>query len=144
MTTTISGLQANTLYSLLVYHADDFPSTATVNGTAATDFTGSVGSTGYTDAFDGLADSDFWYFSSVDSGAAGVLTIASTSSGFSTITGFQLQSLGIIAPPVISSLVPADDGTAAVTSDLSLTFTKPIAIGTGNITIKNLTTPRRR
>lgn len=94
ITTAISGLLPNTAYNLLVYHADDYVSeTVTVNGAAAVDFTGSVGSTGYLDAFDGLPGSDFWYFSSVNSGPSGVLNIASSGSGYNTIVGFQLQAI---------------------------------------------------
>ena len=97
MTTTISGLALNTNYMVLVYHADDHVSEAvTVNGVAGSDFTGSVGSTGYVDAFDTLTGSDFWYFSSVNSGGSGVLTIlsAGTAPGsHNTITGFQLQAI---------------------------------------------------
>jgi hypothetical protein len=43
-------------------------------------------------------------------------------------------------PPQISSLSPADDANAvAVGANLVATFSENIAIGTGNITIKNLT-----
>jgi hypothetical protein len=87
----------NTNYMVLVYHADDHVSEAvTVNAVAGSDFTGSVGSTGYVDAFDTLTGSDFWYFSSVNSGGSGVLTIlsAGTEAGsHNTITGFQLQAI---------------------------------------------------
>jgi hypothetical protein len=97
LTTTISGLALNTNYMVLVYHADDHVSEAvTVNAVAGSNFTGSVGSTGYVDAFDTLSGSDFWYFSSVNSGGSGVLTIlsAGTEAGsHNTITGFQLQAI---------------------------------------------------
>jgi methionine-rich copper-binding protein CopC len=44
------------------------------------------------------------------------------------------------ASPVISTYSPADDATGvAVDADLEATFSEPIARGTGNITIKNLT-----
>jgi hypothetical protein len=45
----------------------------------------------------------------------------------------------IYGPPTVLSYTPPDGGTTAATSDLVLTFNKPIAIGTGNITLKNLT-----
>jgi hypothetical protein len=95
ITTTISGLALNTNYDLLVYHADDSVSeTVTLNSVAGSDFTGSVGSTGYVDAFDTLTGSDFWYFSSINSGGSGVLTIRSAgTTGYNTITGFQLQAI---------------------------------------------------
>jgi methionine-rich copper-binding protein CopC len=44
------------------------------------------------------------------------------------------------AAPVISTYSPADDATGvAIDADLVATFSEPIAKGTGNITIKNLT-----
>ena len=45
----------------------------------------------------------------------------------------------IYGPPAILTYTPPDGGTTAATSDLVLTFNKAIAIGTGNITLKNLT-----
>ena len=45
------------------------------------------------------------------------------------------------APPTIVSFTPPDGSTTLVMSDLVLTFTKPIAFDSGNITIKDLTTP---
>jgi|GEM_PF-626002 len=43
-------------------------------------------------------------------------------------------------PPIVSGLRPSDDATAvAISSDLVVTFDEPIVVGTGNITIKNLT-----
>jgi hypothetical protein len=45
----------------------------------------------------------------------------------------------IPAPPVLLSFTPADGSTTPATADLVATFNEPIAIGTGNITIKNLT-----
>ncbi len=45
-----------------------------------------------------------------------------------------------ITPPTISSLNPADNATdVAVNANLSVTFSEAIAIGTGDITLKNLT-----
>jgi hypothetical protein len=108
MTTTISGLALNTNYMVLVYHADDYVSEAiTVNAVAGSDFTGSVGSTGYVDAFDTLTGSDFWYFSSVNSGGSGVLTILSAGTppgSHNTITGFQLQAIPEPSAALLGSL----------------------------------------
>ena len=42
-------------------------------------------------------------------------------------------------PPRIVNYTPPDNGTTAATANLVLTFNEPIAIGTGNITLKNLT-----
>ena len=44
-------------------------------------------------------------------------------------------------PPEVVTFSPPDDDTTSATADLLVTFDKPIAIGTGTITIKNLTTP---
>ncbi|MCX6872724.1 MAG: DUF2341 domain-containing protein [Verrucomicrobia bacterium] len=53
------------------------------------------------------------------------------------LSGFSVQTSG---PPELTTLNPADNATGvAVGANLVATFTKPIAIGTGNITIKNLT-----
>ena len=42
-------------------------------------------------------------------------------------------------PPTVASLSPADDAPSAVlNANLAVTFNEPIAIGTGNITLKNL------
>jgi uncharacterized Zn-binding protein involved in type VI secretion len=43
------------------------------------------------------------------------------------------------APPTVLSFTPPDGGTTATESDLVATFNELIAIGTGDITIKNLT-----
>ncbi len=57
----------------------------------------------------------------------------------------ELQVFGAASatsPPTVSILSPADDaGNVPVSSDLVVTFDKAIAIGTGNITIKDLDTP---
>ena len=46
---------------------------------------------------------------------------------------------GLIAPPVISTLSPADNTSSVpLASNLVVTFNETIALGTGNITIKNL------
>jgi hypothetical protein len=42
-------------------------------------------------------------------------------------------------PPTVLNFTPPDGGTTAATSDLVATFNEPIAIGTGSITIRNLT-----
>jgi methionine-rich copper-binding protein CopC len=43
-------------------------------------------------------------------------------------------------PPAITNLSPTDGATAAsISANLVMTFSEPVAIGTGNITIKNLT-----
>ncbi len=44
-----------------------------------------------------------------------------------------------VEPPTVVSVTPPDGSTTAVEPDLVVTFNEPIAIGSGNITIKNLT-----
>ena len=44
-------------------------------------------------------------------------------------------------PPIVLNYTPPDDGTVATTSDLVLTFNKPITIGTGDITIRDTDSP---
>ncbi|MCX6872723.1 MAG: Ig-like domain repeat protein [Verrucomicrobia bacterium] len=55
------------------------------------------------------------------------------------LSGFSVQTVGTPGPPTVASYTPPVGGTTAATSDLVLTFNEPITIGTGDITIKNLT-----
>ena len=56
--------------------------------------------------------------------------------GFATVGGIDNT------PPLLTTLFPTDNAThVSVTADLVATFNENIAIGSGNITIKNLTTP---
>jgi hypothetical protein len=73
-------------------------------------------------------------------------TGASTSFTMSVNTGSGLHQYAFVnvasetIPPVISTLNPADDAIGvAVTSNLEATFSENIAIGTGDITVRNLT-----
>ena len=65
----------------------------------------------------------------------------SASSPSEVIPGAQLSPYVLVpAAPVISTLNPADNATGvAVGANLVATFSETIAIGTGNITVKNLT-----
>jgi hypothetical protein len=107
ITTTISGLTANTMYDLVVYHSDAHVSeTVTVNGASAIDYTGSLANPGYGDAFDGLSGSDFWYFQVATDGIGDLVISSGGNVGFNTLTGFQVQSLPIVSTvPEPSSLL---------------------------------------
>lgn len=112
-TTTISGLVEDGVYDLLVYHADNnISETVTVNGVSASDYTGSLAHPNYADAFDGLTDSDFWYFSQVQVNASEELVISTGGSGsFNTLAGFQLQQVILIPAP---AALPAGVGLLAL------------------------------
>ena len=58
-----------------------------------------------------------------------------------TIDSFGVPPSGPdITPPAVSTLTPADGATGvAAASNLVVTFSESVAVGTGNITIKNLT-----
>jgi hypothetical protein len=95
LTTTISGLDAGSPYNVIVYHNQNHPSeTVTINGQAASDYTGDLANPGYGDAFEAITDADFWYFENVAADGSGELVISSTGTGYQTIVGFQVSSPG--------------------------------------------------
>ena len=92
VTTTLGGLTSGQLYDLIVYHADEYVAqTVTVNGIPPVNYTGTFANS-YADAFEGLVGSDFWYFQNLTPNGSNQLVISSLgpTSGFVTITGFQI------------------------------------------------------
>lgn len=92
------------LYDVIVYHADDFVSElVTVNGVSASDYTGTLAHPNYADAFDGLLNSDFWYFSSVpiDNNEQPIISVGGTDGvgegAFNTLTGVQIIEIQLAA-----------------------------------------------
>jgi hypothetical protein len=111
LATTIGGLVPGQAYELVVYHADDYVSElVTANGAAAINYTSAVDNPDYTDAFDALIDSDFWYFQ-VQADSSGEIAILTAGTGevggegpFNTVTGFQLVAMAIPEPASLALL----------------------------------------
>ncbi|MEI6646173.1 MAG: Ig-like domain-containing protein [bacterium] len=84
----------------------------------------------YTASYYTSAQHDTMVYSHITWGDGTLTTMASTVDNFGTDT----------TPPTVSTLSPADNATGvALGSNLVVTFSEAIAIGTGNITITNLT-----
>jgi hypothetical protein len=81
-----------------------------------------------------LTFSDIYHFD-----APGMITLGKRfAEGFAVLT----NGPGDTSPPILNALSPADGSTQVpLAGDLVLTFDEEIAIGTGNITIKDLDTP---
>ena len=91
VTTTISGLTADTTYDLIVYHNSQHVSEiVTVNGASAVDYTGSLANPGYDDAFEAVTGSDFWFFREPADSSGNLVIVTSGTAGFNVLTGFQL------------------------------------------------------
>ncbi len=77
---------------------------------------------------------------SLSVGANTITTVVTAEDGTTTKTyTLTVTREPDTAPPVIAFLSPPDDTAAATTSNFAVAFDEPIAIGTGNVIIRNLT-----
>ena len=136
-------------YDLIVYlgansvHGGDRTGKIVLNGGAERDFTLTLGFSGFTEITNATTPGNYIVFRGLTNPS---LNLKVWGNGFNHLgpTGFQIVNYGAITgdtlPPVISTLNPADDATGvSVGANLVATFSENIAIGTGNITLKNLT-----
>jgi autotransporter-associated beta strand protein len=134
VTYNLTGLLPNTNYEFYFFSADwsDSGRTGTLDGSED-----GVGNTFTTDQSAGSGHDIIKY---------AYKTGASTSFTMTVNTGAGLHQyafvnvIGDTLPPVISTLNPADNATGvAVGANFVATFSENIAIGTGDITVRNLT-----
>ena len=137
-------------YDLIVYlgansvHGGDRTGKIVLNGGAERDFTLPAGFfNGFAEITNATTPGNYIVFRGLTNPS---LNLKVWGNGFNHLgpTGFQIVNYGAITgdtlPPVISTLNPADNATGvAVGANLVATFSETIAIGTGNITLKNLT-----
>jgi methionine-rich copper-binding protein CopC len=136
-------------YDLIVYlgansvHGGDRTGKIVLNGGAERDFTLTLGFSGFTEITNATTPGNYIVFRGL---ANPSLNLKVWGNGFNHLgpAGFQIVNYGAITadttPPVIFTLNPADEATGvAVGANLLATFSENIAIGTGNITLKNLT-----
>lgn len=105
VTTTIAGLDGDVTYDLIVYHTvphvSEIVTVTGENGTvySAVDYTGAMANPGYSDGFDSVVGSNFWYFTGLTADDANQLIITSAGTGYQTITGFQLFAVEPVPEP---------------------------------------------
>jgi len=98
----------------------------------------------FTEMVDATTPGNYIIFSGVTGSSFTAQTWGTGPGGFNHIgpCGFQIREAVVpdTTPPVISSLNPADEATGvAVTSNFVATLSENVVIGTGNITVRNLT-----
>lgn len=137
-------------YDLIVYigansvHGGDRTGKIVLNGGTEQGFTLPAGQfTGFIESTNATTPGNYIVFRGLTNPS---LNLRVWGNGFNHLgpTGFQIVNYGAIAAdtiqPIITSLSPANNATSvAVGANLVATFNENIAIGTGNITIKNLT-----
>jgi methionine-rich copper-binding protein CopC len=136
-------------YDLIVYlgansvHGGDRTGKIVLNGGAERDFTLTLGFSGFTESTNATTPGNYIVFRGLTNPS---LNLKVWGNGFNHLgpTGFQIVNYGAITgdtlPPVISTLNPTDEATGvSVGANFVATFSENIAIGTGSITLKNLT-----
>jgi hypothetical protein len=136
-------------YDLIVYlgansvHGGDRTGKIVLNGGAEQDFTLTLGFSGFTEITNATTPGNYIVFRGLTNPS---LNLKVWGNGFNHLgpTGFQIVNYGAITgdtlPPVISTLNPTDEATGvSVGANFVATFSENIAIGTGSITLKNLT-----
>ena len=137
-------------YDLIVYLGANYAQFGdgkgkfSINGGAAQDFTLRSGEfSGFVEITDATTPGNYIVFRGLTNPS---VNLKVWGNGFNHMgpAGFQIVNYGAIAadtiPPAISSISPADNATGvAVGTNLVATFSENIAIGAGNITLKNLT-----
>ena len=137
-------------YDLIVYigvnsvHGGDRTGKIVLNGGAEQGFTLPAGFfNGFVESTNATTPGNYIVFRGLTNPS---LNLKVWGNGFNHLgpAGFQIVNYGTITadtlPPVISTLNPADNATGvSVGANLVATFSEPISIGTGNITLKNLT-----
>ncbi|MCX6872729.1 MAG: DUF6288 domain-containing protein [Verrucomicrobia bacterium] len=139
-TLTVTGLTPGQMYDARIYFREWV--TETNRSTLITFDADGAGLNSASTTVNGDATPQAFYLSYVFTATNEPLSVSfagtsgNTGSSFH-LSGFSVQTSG---PPELTTLNPADNATdVAADANLVATFTKPIAIGIGNITLKNLT-----
>lgn len=94
---TINGLIPDEPYSLIIYHSEMWAiETITANALPPTDFkksTTSLAGEVYSDAYDRIRESNFWYYDRIRADDRGEIRVNTEGRGHDVITGFQIDRI---------------------------------------------------